>query len=203
MVLRTWRHLMSRSRLQWTVIIVTIFVPVAFSLLPPPTTVGPFESPKFLPFSLTVESFVLPTRDPVFVVPAFLFWGLFVVFLVPTAFKEDRSHAEQSIDRKLEGPIRDIQEVKDELERTKTGLQEQLAEMSRVMRSGFEQVRVALPPSQISLGATASTGMSTDFVTEHFRGPRTPIRYRVIRTQRWVTHDAPRILKRFWKWFWG
>ena len=52
---------------------------------------------------------------------------------------------EQSVDRELEGPITDIQQLKVELERTKTGLEEQLAEMARVMRSGFEHVGVGLP----------------------------------------------------------
>ena len=77
-----------------------------------------------------------------------------MVVLVPIAFRKDRSRAEQNVDLRLEDPQRDIQRLKDELEQTKTDLQgqkEQLAEMDRVIRIGFERANVTLPPRRMAL----------------------------------------------------
>ena len=50
--------------------------------------------------------------------------------LVPKAFREDKSRAEQSADLRLEGPKRNIQRLEGELEQSKTDLQEQKEQLA-------------------------------------------------------------------------
>ena len=117
-----------------------------------------------------------------------------VLFLVPTAFREDKSRAEQSIDLKLEDPKRDIQRLESELEQSKTDLQEQkeqLAEVDRVMRIGFEEAGVTLPPRKIRLRLSATAGAPQARFTLNVSGGS--------RLARWVKLPV----RRFWKWFWG
>ena len=174
MILRAWGHLTSMSLLQWMVLCATGLVPVLlFPILPLWKTVGLFD----LPISY----------------PAYGLWTIFVLFLVPKAFREDRSRAEQSIDWKLGGPKRDIQRLKGELEQTKTDLQEQkeqLAEMDRVMRIGFSKVDVTLPPRRMSLRVSWAFDLPQAAVTHTRAGGR---------LVRWVK----RLAHRFWEWFWG
>ena len=175
LILRAWGHLTSMSLLQWMVLCAIGLVPVLlFPILRLWKTVGPFDLPiKYLAYGL---------------------WTIFVLFLVPKAFREDRSRAEQSIDWKLGGPKRDIQRLKGELEQTKTDLQEQkeqLAEMDRVMRIGFSEADVTLPPRRISLRSSFAFDVPQAAVTLHARGGG--------RLVRWVKRPA----LRFWKWFWG
>ena len=121
-------------------------------------------------------------------------WTILVLFLVPTAFREDKSRAEQSIDLKLEDPKRDIQRLESELEQLKTDLQEQkeqLAEMDRVMRIGFAEVGGTLPPRRKSLRASWAFNVAQAGVTLDVRGGS--------RLARWVK----RPVRRFWKWFCG
>ena len=143
-----------------------------------------------LPLWNTVDPF-----NPLIKSLAYGLWIIFVLVLVPKAFREDRSRAEQSIDWKLGGPKRDIQLLKGELEQTKTDLQEQkeqLAEMDRVMRSGFAQADVTLPPRRISLQASHAFDVpQVSATTLHTRGGG--------RLVRWVKQPA----LRFWKRFWG
>ena len=174
LILRAWGHLTSMPLLQWMVLWAIGLVPVLlFPILPLWKTVGPFDLPiKYLAYGL---------------------WTIFVLFLVPKAFREDRSRAEQSIDWKLGGPKRDIQRLKGELEQTKTDLQEQkeqLAEMDRVMRIGFSEADVTLPPRRISLRSSFAFDVPQAAVTLHARGGG--------RLVRWVKRPA----LRFWKWFW-
>ena len=130
-----WRRWKSMSRLQWMAMFVTMFIPTVFSLLPSP---------------ITVEPFVLPTRHPAFIVPVFGLWSLLVLVLVPAVFRQDRSNMGQVLDRKLQGPIREIKQLKDDLERTKADLDEQVAWMERATRAGFEKLGVtfSLPPDR-------------------------------------------------------
>ena len=139
--------------LQWLVLWSIGLLPVwIFPILPLCKTVGPFDLPiKYLVYVL---------------------WTISIVLLVPKAFREDKSKAEQGIDFKLEGPTSDIQRLKGELEQTITGLldqRDQLAEMDRVMRIGFERAVVALPPRRMSLRASFTFEASQPAVTLHSR----------------------------------
>ena len=189
LILRAWGNL-SMPRHQWIVLLVIVLVPVfIFPILPLWKTVGPFCLPEFLPLWKTVGPFDLPIKYPTYGL-----WGIFALVLVPEAFRQDRSRAEQSINVKLKGPKRDIQRLKDELEQMKTDLQEQkeqLAETYRVMQIGFAEADVTLPLRPMPL--RASVGLSAPqiaFVTLHTRAAK---------LVRWVKSPA----HRFWKWFWG
>ena len=187
------RHFRSMPLLQWMVLLAIGLVPVLlFPILPPWKTVGPFDLPEFLPLWKTVGTFDLPIRDP-----AYGLWILCVLGLVPIAFRKDRSRAEQNVDLRLEGPQRDIQRLKDELEQTKTDLQgqkEQLAEMDRVMRIGFERANVTLPPRRMALQ------VSWDFDLPQAGRTLVP---RAGRFKRWVIRPAVRFGEWFGKWFKG
>ena len=176
------RHFRSMPLLQWMVLLAIGLVPVLlFPILPPWKTVGPFDLPEFLPLWKTVGTFDLPIRDP-----AYGLWILCVLGLVPIAFRIERSRAEQNVDLRLEGPQTDIQRLKDELEQTKTDLQgqkEQLAEMDRVMRIGFERANVTLPPRRMALQ------VSSDF--DLLQAGRTLVP-RAGRFKRWVIRPAVR-----------
>ena len=175
LIRRKWRHFKSVPRLQWLILWAIGLVPVLlFPLMPLWKTVGAFDHPiKYLAYGL---------------------WTILVLFLVPTAFREDKSRAEQSIDLKLEDPKKDIQRLESELEQSKTDLQaqkEQLADMDRVMRDGFDKVGVTLPPRKIHIRASFISGISQLRVAVNVSGGS--------RLARWVK----RPVRRFWKWFCG
>ena len=199
MILSTWRrfrkrfrrHLKSMPGLQWIVLwAIGLFPVLLFPILPSSITVGRFDFPEFLSLWKTVGPFYLPIKWPVYVL-----WTIFVLVLVPKAFREDKSRAEQSADLRLEGPKRDIQRLEGELEQSKTDLQEQkeqLADMDRVMRDGFAEVGVTPPPRRISLrGGGLTVGAALSRPTLNVGGGS--------KLARWVKLPV----RRFWKWFWG
>ena len=175
MILRVWGHLRTMTLLQWMVLSATALVPVlVFPILPSSVTVGPFD---------------LPIKHIVYVL-----WLLFVVILGPKAFREDRARLENTVNLKLKDPKRDIQRLEGELEQSKTDLQaqkEQLADMDRVMRDGFDKVGVTLPPRKTPLQFSATSGAPQARFTLNVSGGS--------RLVRWVK----RPVRRFWKWFWG
>ena len=179
LILSPGRHFRRMPLLQWIVLWAIGLVPVL--LLP------------ILPISITVGTFDLPIRDP-----AYGLWILCVLGLVPIAFRKDRSRAEQNVDLRLEGPQRDIQRLKDELEQTKTDLQgqkEQLAEMDRVMRIGFAQVDgVTIPSRRMALQVSWGFDLPQPTVT---------LVPHAGRFKRWVIRPAVRFGKWFGKWFKG
>ena len=179
LILSPGRHFRRMPLLQWIVLWAIGLVPV---LLFP-----------ILPISITVGTFDLPIRDP-----AYGLWILCVLVLVPIAFRKDRSRAEQNVDLRLDGPQRDIQRLKDELEQTKTDLQgqkEQLAEMDRVMRIGFAQVDgVTIPSRRMALQVSWGFDLPQPTVT---------LVPHAGRFKRWVIRPAVRFGKGFGKWFKG
>ena len=187
------RHFRSMPILQWIVLWGIGLVPVwILPILPSSIPVGPFNLPEFLPLWKTVGPCDLPVKYPLYWA-----WTIGVLVFVPNAFREDRSRAEQNVDLKLEGPQRDIQELKDELERKISELQEQkeqLAEMDRVMRIGFERANVTLPPRRMSLRA---------LLTLDAMQPTVTLDPRAGRFVRWVKYPALRFCKSFWKWLKG
>ena len=178
--------------LQWIVLYAIGLLPVwILPILPFSIPVGRFDLPEFVPLWKTVCPCVVP-KYPIYVI-----WTAVVVVLVPIAFRKDRSRAEQNVDLRLEGPQRDIQRLKDELEQTKTDLQgqkEQLAEMDRVMRIGFERANVTLPPRRMALQ------VSWDFDLPQAGRTLVP---RAGRFKCWVIRPAVRFGKWFGKWFKG
>ena len=172
------------------VLCATALVPVLiFPILPSSVTVGAFDLPEFLPLWTTVGCFDIPIKHIVHGL-----WLLFVVILGPKAFREDRARLENTVDLKLEDPKRDIQRLEGELEQSKTDLQaqkEQLAEMDRVMRIGFAEAGVTLPPRRIRLRGSLTAGATLGRATLNVGGGS--------RLARWVK----RPVRRFWKWFWG
>ena len=190
LILRAWGHLTSMTRLQWMVLSATAVVPVlVFPTLPYSVTLGPFDLPEFLPLWKTDARFDILIKHIVYGL-----WLLFVVILGPKAFREDRARLEQTVDLRLEDPKRDIQRLEGELEQSKSDLQEQkeqLADMDRVMRDGFDKVGVALPPHKIRLRLSATSGAPQARFTLNVSGGS--------RLTRWVKLPV----RRFWKWFWG
>ena len=195
MILWVWGLRKSMSLLQSVTMLMTVFIPTVFSLLPFSITVGPFESPSFLPFSMRIESFALSTRHPAFVAPVFGVWSLLVLVLVPAVFKQDKSNVEQIVDRNLEGPQRDIQQLKEDHERMKADLREQrehLAWMEDDTRAAFKEVNVSFPLRVKAGGIGFSFDLPQPCVTLHAR----PVG-RLVRCGRWLKHHA----LRFRKWF--
>ena len=189
LILRAWGHLKSMPLLQWVVLLVLGFIPVfVLPNLPLSVTIGPFDLPQFVPLWKTVGAFDFPIKSG-----ANWVWFISVLVFVPTAFREDRSRAEQSIDFKLEGPQRDIQRLTGKLEKAETDLQEQkeqLAEMDRAMRAGFGEAGITIPPRRMSLRASFAFDVPQVSVTLHTSASR---------LVRWVKRPALGC----WKWFWG
>ena len=171
---RLQRYLTSMPLLQWGVFLSLGPLPVLlFPLLPLHKTVGPFNLP------VTYCAYGL--------------WTMAVLILAPKAFRDDKSRATEDVDFKLEGQQRYIQRLQGELEQTTNDLQnqrEQLAEMDRVMRIGFEGAAVSLPPRRMSLQASYSFDVWQPAITLESRAGL---------LIRWVQ----RPVQRFKKWLWG
>ena len=184
MILGVWKFFKGMPLHQWVVLLVLGFIPLfGLPTLPRSVTIGPFNLPEFVPLWKTVGAFdfIKCLAD--------LAWVICVLFFVPKAFREDKSRAEQSIDSKLEDPKRDIQSLKGELEQMKTDLQEQkeqLAEIDHVMRNGFAEADVTLPPRRMSLRANFHFDVPQPSITLHTRAAR---------LERWVKRPALRLKK--------
>ncbi len=172
---RLQRYLTSMPLLQWGVFL---------SLGPLPVLLFPF-----LPLYKTeVDPFNLPITYY-----AYGLWTVAVLILAPKAFRDDKFRAKEDVDFKLEGLKGYIQRLQGELEQTTTDLQnqrEQLAEMDRVMRIGFERAVVSLPPRRISLQASHSFNVWQPTITLESRAGL---------LVRWVQ----RPVLRFKNWVWG
>ena len=197
MVLGVWRHLKSMPILQWVALWAIGLLPVLLlPNIPSSLTFGPFDLPEFLRFSKTVGPYHLPFLKNI----SLAAWTIFVLVVVPKAFREEKFNSEQIVDKKLEGPIRDIQQQKEDWKRAVAGLEAQIERLDRDMRSGFQEVGVDLPSRQASIAASISGSggsVSASLTKVPARGPRWMIRVRL-----WVTSRVLPILKRVWMWFW-
>ena len=172
MILRVLRLLASLSLRQYMVILITIILPAIFLPILAPSIPG---GPVVLPI-------------------VYFVWSVVAVLSVASMLKDDRSKAAQSVDRKLENLSREVQLLKDEHLRRTAGLQDQVNEIDRVVRSGFEGLGVVLSPRRSSLRANISAGVPRMSATLTVDSPN-----RIVRFRRWVQRHA----LRFWRWFYG
>ena len=171
MILKAARLVRSLSRRQYAMIVITIVIPALIFLLPSSITGG-----------------------PVWVAVIYIGWIAVVVLSVASMLEEDRSKAQQSVDRKLKILSTEVQRLKDVHSQTTAGLKDQVTEIDSVMRSTFEQMGVVLPPSTISLRASFSAGAAQMSATLTVVGES-----RMTRFRHWVQRHA----LQFWRWFYG
>ena len=171
MILSIWCHLRSLSRNQWLLIVITIFLPgMLFQLLP-----------SLVPGEL-LELIII-----------YIVWPLAVVIVVVLTVRDDRSKADQRVDRKLEGLSQDIQQTKESHIRTishLSGLVDRVNDMDSNMREGFSGLGVHLPPRRISLrgDVTFDAALFSATVSSNDRN-------KVVRLCRWINRQARRLWK--------
>ena len=172
MILKAARLVRSLSRRQFAMIIITIFISaLIFSVLPSWITGG-----------------------HVWVAVIYICWIPVVILSVASMLEEDRSKAEQSVDRKLTIVSTKVQRLKDEHSRTTAGLKDQMTETDSIMRSTFKKIGVVLPRRTISLRASGSLGAIEGSARLTVVGQN-----RMARFRRWVQDHG----RRFWRWFYG
>ena len=169
--------------LQWVVLWAIGLVPaLTFPFLSLWKTVGPFD----LPYRCLV----------------YLLWVILVFILVPKAFREEKSKAEQSFDSKLQGPIEDVQRIGGELGQAKADIQVQrlhLAETDRTiqdMKDDLAKVGISLP----SHHRVSAEGVAFTFSVSQ---PAVTHRAHAGRLVRWVKRPALRFLGWFRGLIWG
>ena len=172
MILKAARLVRGLSRRQFAMIIITIFISaLIFSVLPSWITGG-----------------------HVWVAVIYICWIPVVILSVASMLEEDRSKAEQSVDRKLTILSTEVQRLKDEHSRTTAGLKDQMTETDSIMRSTFEKIGVVLPRRTISLRASFSAGAAQMSATLTVVNQK-----RMARLRHWARRHAVR----FWRWFYG
>ena len=172
MILKAARLVRGLSRRQYAMIIITMFISVLiFSVLP---------------FWIT--------GGHVWVAVSYICWIPVVILSVASMLEEDRSKAEQSVDRKLTILSTEVQRLKDEHSRTTAGLKDQMTETDSIMRSTFKKIGVVLPCRPISLRASFSAGAAQMSATLTVVGES-----RMTRFRHWVQRHA----LQFWRWFYG
>ena len=172
MILKAARLVRGLSRRQFAMIIITIFISaLIFSVLPSWITGG-----------------------HVWVAVIYICWIPVVILSVASMLEEDRSKAEQGVDRKLTILSTEVQLLKDEHSRTTAGLKDQMTEIDSVMRATFEEMGVVLPRRPISLRASLSAGTPKMSATLTVVGES-----RMTRFRHWVQRHA----LQFWRWFYG
>ena len=169
MIRSIWCHLRSLSWNQWLLIIITIFLPgMLFQLLPS------LVQGKLLELIIT-----------------YIVWPLAVVIVVALTVREDRSKADQRVDRKLEGLSQDIQQTKESHIRTSdhlAGLADRVNDMDSNMREGFKGLGVELPPRHVLVGGVVSPESDLN----HELGEN---RSKAVRFCRWIKRQARRLWK--------
>ena len=81
----------------------------------------------------------------------YILWSLIAFLSVASMLHEDKAKAEEDVNRKVNDLSNEVQKMKKNRENTFAGLQNQLDELDRVVRSGFEEIGHPLPPRRISL----------------------------------------------------
>lgn len=193
LVRRTGQLLAFQSVRQWVVIVMTILVPALLAFLPATITVGPVGLPLFLPFRETVGPFDIGVR-----VAAYGIWIPLAALSLMQTFRQDKVEVERIVVRGIEGPVARIQELKDELQETKTAqeeLTERVTEMECDLRRIGSHVGVVVPVRARAREANFTFGVSPPSVT--VRNP--PIRWPV-RCGRWAKRQATRLWKGFCRW---
>ena len=127
----------------------------------------------------------------------YIVWVVIAVYSVAFAVREDRSKADQRVDRILECLSQDIQQTKDDYAQTAahlSGLVDRLNDMDSNMREAFRGLGVPVPPRRILLQGEVTFGPAqfTASIAGHNRS-------KVVHFSRWVRGQA----RRFWKLSYG
>ena len=172
MILRVVRLLASLSRTQYVVIFATIIFPALGFQFLPSSTVG----------DLIIRPII------------YVLWSAIAVLFVALMLREDKSKAEKNVDQKFKNLTDEIQEVKDDLKHKKNGLQDQVDEINKVMRTAFKELNVVLPPPSVFLRVEFNAGAAhmSAKVTVNNRKKMTRFRF-------WFKRQS----RRFWRWVYG
>ena len=130
-------------------------------------------------------------------------WCPVAVLLIASAHKEQQEGSERSVNEKVEevsGQLQTLGERHDETVATLAGLEQQVDQVNRVMRTAFEEIGVDLPPRrhEVSAGAVSwEVRLSAAAVT--VRSGRWWVRLRrwVMAKAQWVKSWVKRIV---WDW---
>ena len=128
------------------------------------------------------------------ILPIYGGWVLITVLSLAWMISDDKNKAEQSVDQKIADLSTEIKKVQEDQKRWTKGLQSQLDDVNKVMRSAFEKLGVTLPPPVISLSGNIRGGEA------RISGKLTVTNQGKIRRFRlWGKHQ----IVRFWHWFYG
>ena len=173
MILNAWRVLRLLSLREYLVTVFTVLLPV-------------------LPISVVFN------WSPIWGSLIYGVWGLVALLLIASMLKEQKESADQSVEQKIDevsGQLRDLENKYDENAAIIAGLEEQVAEVDRVMRAAFEGIEVDLPARRYSLRASVSSlSIMGSEATVEVRGGSRRARLRC-----WVNSKVRRI----WTFVWG
>ena len=166
-ILRRFRSLPVHHRIP---IFVTILLPVIWPLI-----IAYLARDLFLQLALHVA--------------VFLVWSVIAVVAVSSALKKDRSEAEELLDQHVAEILGRIGKLEEEHGELRADLRQDVDSLEEAVRSGFEQLGVALPPRRISVRAKGiHFGLNTSVANVTVTGGS-----KIARFRQWIRRSARRV----------
>ena len=88
-------------------------------------------------------------------------WCLVAWVVIASMLKEQRESTTQTVDEKVDGVSKEIQQLRDDHTGRMTALQGEIDELERVMRTAFEEIDHPLPPRRVLLRANFVGGSAS------------------------------------------
>ena len=184
MVTWVWRRVRSLTKRQLAAVAVTVIFPV----LPP----------------IVLSFFPVTFSDCWFVQVAY--YGIYVgwipvaLLMMATMLKDDSARAEQRVEHRLEEFLVEVKRLDQQLEERRAqeekALRDEINLTDQMMRDGFAQMGVDLPPRPVHLRARGELGgVLTGKATLSVSGPRG----KWPRFRYWCRRAG----RTMWRWFWG
>ena len=119
----------------------------------------------------------------------FLVWSVIAVVAVSSALKKDRSEAEELLDQHVAEILGRIGKLEEEHGELRADLRQDVDSLEEAVRSGFEQLGVALPPRRISVRAKGiHFGLNTSVANVTVTGGS-----KIARFRQWIRRSARRV----------
>ena len=177
MVLKVWDFVSVLSRLHWAFLFATaasVVVGDALAWLTGPSSTISEHLPRII---------------------YHLAWFPIAVLIMARVIRHDRSSAEQSVDPKLEGALKEMQALREQHERAITSFRNEIVAIDTNMRAGFEELGYPLSSRRVLVQAGAAAGdFRTSVPAVSVRRPGRIERFR---------DQVERYARGFWRWFWG
>ena len=123
-------------------------------------------------------------------------WCLVALLLMGSMVRAQQADVDWRIAEKVDevlDQLRGLETKSEESAAIITGLQDQIDELDRVMRTAFEEIGVSPPPRRVLLRANAIMGVGSISAAVLVVGGS-----RMVRLRRWIQRQARRIWIRVW-----